>query len=99
MKETALIEAYRTKAVNIGDLLLIKTDEGTKEFLYLCYSDTNSMHWLFPYPPSVDSLKRRSPVFYSEDDIIEWKKIWHQTPEELVEELKKREAYASHNIR
>jgi len=83
MTGNSLAEAYKNKSIVAGDLLSIKTDGEIKKFIYMCYLQDKSVHWLFSYPLPEGSLMAGYPTFYRDDDIKEWKKIGHITPEEL----------------
>ena len=85
MIETTLAEAYRTGSIVAGDLLSIKTGEDAKKYIYLVYLKGRSLHHLVPYPVSEYSCM--TGVFCKDDDIKEWEKVGHITPEELKKEI------------
>jgi hypothetical protein len=81
-----LDEAYRAQLVVGGDLLSIRTGMGTEKFIYLTYLQGQRLHHLVTYPLNKIAILNKD-VFCGEDEIIEWEKIGHMTPEQMKEEM------------
>jgi len=80
-----LDEAYKAQLVVGGDLLSIRTGTDTEKFIYLTYLQGQKLHHLVPYPLNKIAILNKD-VFYGEDEIIDWEKIGHITPEQMKEE-------------